>query len=155
MGEQLAADDRGEMLERDGDRQIEFGRPAFGQRKHIVNAAIDAFDIVAVILHQPVEGDMLARVVDFLACERLDLGGEPRREIGTESLERVDEEGFAARQAGAHRIVPGGGDRIVRMPPARGLVLPVEALVAHDQRVFFGGGSTRRDLPLVVGPAGL
>ncbi len=152
VGEQLAADDCGEMFERNGDRKIEFGRAPRGQREHLVDPAIDALNVVAVVLDQPVEGDMLARVINLLPGESLDLGGEPRREIVAKGLERVDEEGFAARQARAHRIVPGGGDRIVGMPPARCLVRSVKPLVADDQHMFRRRDAAAGDPDAIVGP---
>ncbi len=100
IGQQMVADDGGEMFERNGDRQIEFFRTPFGQCQHRLNALIDAFDIIAVVGNQPVERDMFPRVVDFLRCERFHFLSNLRRHGIAEHPHRVDKECFAAWQAG-------------------------------------------------------
>ena len=49
IGKQMPADDRREMLQRDGDREVEFLGATLGQFQHRTDALLDAFDIIAVI----------------------------------------------------------------------------------------------------------
>ena len=85
LGQQLPADDRGEMFKRDGDREVEFLGATLRQIEHRLNALVDALDIVTMVRNQPVERDMLARVVDFLRRKRLDLARQLGRQIFAEN----------------------------------------------------------------------
>jgi len=127
------------VFERHGHRQIGDGGTILGQREQFGHAFVDAFDVVAVIFGQTIEGDMFAGVVDFLLHEGANLGLELRIGPVAMSLHRFDEEGFAARKGGRQGIVPGGAERIAGPPPAR-CRIAIEAFVADgDGKVFRRG----------------
>ena len=88
------------MLERHGHREIGDGRAILGQRQQFGHAGVDRLDVIAGIFGEPVEGDMLARVVDFLLYESADLGIELGRCAFAMGLDRFDEERLAAREGG-------------------------------------------------------
>jgi hypothetical protein len=86
---------------------------------------------------------VFAGVVDFLFDERADLVGELRRGAFAERLDRIDEQGLAARESGRQRIEPGRRHGIAVEPPAVMDLAPAEAPVAHDDPRRLAAGHCR------------
>ncbi len=98
VGEEFMRHHRGVMLERHGHQQVGDRRTALGQRQQLLDALVDLGDVVAGILGEPVEGHMLAGMVDFLADEGADLALELGIGAGAVGLDCFDEKGLAARE---------------------------------------------------------
>ena len=146
--EKFRRDHGGEMFERHGDGQIGDRRAALGEGEQFLDALVDRLDVVAMVFGQAVEGNVFARVIDFLLhegadCRQLGIGavailgpvrlycldkGPPRGKVADSALCQAVPNGSPAHQLG------------------RGVAI---GLVAHDGQI---GGRRRADRLAVSKP---
>ena len=99
IGEEFVRHHRGIVLQRHGDPQLGDRGLVFRQVEQFGGAPVDHLHVVACVGGEPVERDMLARVVDFLLHEGADFGGQFVVGALAEGFHRFDEEGLPARES--------------------------------------------------------